>query len=247
MVDDRTDRSAGRGMTTGGRQPDDTLARQLSDMARSLQEAPDLDRTLDAIVRAAVVNIPGAIYAGISRVDRRRRISTPAATDPIVRRIDEVQYRTGEGPCLDAIREQATVRVDDLRADTRWPAFAGAAAELGILSMLAVQLYVHADDLGALNLYSAAPAAFDDRDEQIGLLLASHASIAMSGAEENQQLRAAMTHRDLIGRAEGILMERHGITAQQAFGLLVHASQDRNRKLHDIAEEFVATGVDPGD
>ncbi|WP_205843960.1 GAF and ANTAR domain-containing protein [Nakamurella deserti] len=247
MIDDRAARSTDRGMTSGGRQPDHNLARQLSDMARSLQQAPGLDRTLDAIVHAAVVNIPGATYAGISRIDRRRRITTPAATDPTVRRIDEVQYRTGEGPCLDAIREQLTVRVDDLRVDPRWPAFAGAAADLGILSMLAVQLYVHADDLGALNLYSADAAAFDDRDEQIGLLLASHASIAMIGAEENQQLRAAMTHRDVIGRAEGILMERHKITAQQAFGLLVHASQDRNRKLHDIAEEFVTTGVDPAE
>jgi GAF domain-containing protein len=232
-------------MTSAGAAPDQDLAVQLSEMARSLQDEPDLDRTLQGIVRAAVVNIPGATYAGISRVDRHGRFVTPARTDEVVRRIDAVQYRTGQGPCLDAIREQTTVRVADLRGEPRWPAFAKAAADLGIRSMLAFQLYVRADGLGALNLYSADPDAFDDRDEQIGLLLASHASIAMIGAQQNEQLRAAMVHRDVIGQAQGILMERHSITSRKAFDLLVHASQLTNRKLRDIADELVGTRREP--
>lgn len=98
-----------RGRTSGGcgtRGP----AQQLSEMARSLQAEPSLDQTLRSIVRVALVNSPGARHAGITVVDRSGRVSTPAATDELVQRIDRVQDEVGQGPCLDAIREQATVR-----------------------------------------------------------------------------------------------------------------------------------------
>jgi AmiR/NasT family two-component response regulator len=51
-----------------------------------------------------------------------------------------------------------------------------------------------------------------------------------------------METRDLIGQAKGILMERHRVTGDQAFKLLVRASQATNTKLRDIADELVATG-----
>jgi hypothetical protein len=79
-------------------------------MARSLQAEPSLEQTLQSIVRVALVTSPGARHAGITVVDRSGRVSTPAATDELVQRIDRVQDEVGQGPCLDAIREQATVR-----------------------------------------------------------------------------------------------------------------------------------------
>ena len=106
----------------------------------------------------------------------------------------------------------------------------------------AVRLFVEGDDLGALNPVSKDKDAFDEESEQIALLFASHAAVAMSGALQQEQLQRAVRTRQLIGQAQGILMERLKITEDRAFLLLARASQDTNRKLVDLAAELVRTG-----
>jgi AmiR/NasT family two-component response regulator len=108
--------------------------------------------------------------------------------------------------------------------------------------MLAIQLYVRGQDLGALNLHSTHRNAFGDESEQVGLLFAAHAAVAMAGAQSDAHVNIALSHRDLIGQAKGILMERHKISAQDAFRLLVVTSQTTNIKLHDVAEYLTRTG-----
>lgn len=221
---------------------EDQLARQLSELARDLQDRQSLQDTLNGIAQAAVDNVPGAQFAGITVVKGRRDVDTPAWTDELVRATDQAQYDTGQGPCLDAVYEHKAVRVADMRTEHRWPEFAKRAAELGVGSMLSVQLYVTGDNLGALNMYSEGTDAFDDESEHVALLLGAHAAIAMAGAQQHEQLVEAMTTRDLIGQAKGILMERHKITAEQAFTLLIRASQLANTKLRDVAEHLTTTG-----
>ncbi len=140
---------------------------------------------------------------------------------------------------------EQTVRVSDTASEDRWPEFAKRAAQLGVGSMLSFQLYVVGDNLGALNLYNREPDAFDDESEHVGLLFASHVAVAMAGAQRNEQLIRAIGTRDLIGQAKGILMERHKLTAEQAFMLLVRASQATHTKLRDIAEQLTTVGQLP--
>jgi AmiR/NasT family two-component response regulator len=111
--------------------------------------------------------------------------------------------------------------------------------------MLAVQLFVDGDDLGALNLMSRRAKAFDDESEHVALQFASHAAVAMSGERAKGHLRAAVSTREVFGQAQGILMERFRITGDMAFHMLMLASQDSNRKLRDIADELVSTGQLP--
>ncbi|MGH3607738.1 MAG: ANTAR domain-containing protein [Pseudonocardiaceae bacterium] len=146
---------------------------------------------------------------------------------------------------MDAIYVEQTVRVSDTASEDRWPEFAKRAAQLGVGSMLSFQLYVVGDNLGALNLYNREPDAFDDESEHVGLLFASHAAVAMAGAQRNEQLIRAIGTRDLIGQAKGILMDRHKLTAEQAFLLLVRASQATHTKLRDIAEQLTTVGQLP--
>lgn len=218
-----------------GPSAEDDLVVRLSHLARSLQDEDDIDATLRAIARAAVSTIPGAGYAGISVVLNRREIDTRAATAELAFDVDRAQYETGQGPCLDAIHEQRTVWVPDMTAETRWPRFTPRAARLGVLSMLAFQLYVRRDNLGALNLYARHTGAFTAESERVGLLFAAHAAVAMSGAQQHAHLTAALSARDVIGQAKGILMERHKLTADQAFAVLARASQRSNTKLVDVA------------
>jgi hypothetical protein len=108
--------------------------------------------------------------------------------------------------------------------------------------MISIQLYVEGDDLGALNLFSRTAGALDEESEHIGLMFAAHAAIAYATAQERDGLSRTVETRQLIGRAEGILMERHRVTAEQAFAMLVRVSQHRNTKLRDIADHLVRSG-----
>ncbi len=229
--------------------PVDDLATKLSDLARTLQSETNVDETLQAIADAAVGTVPGAQYAALSVVERRRRVRTQAGTAELVFQVDRAQYETGEGPCLDAVYEQQIVSLPDMSSEDRWPQFTRRAAELGVGSMLSFQLFVQQDNLGALNLYSADKHAFDDGDaEHVGLLFAAHAAVAMSGAQREEHLTKAMAARDVIGQAKGILMERHKLTADQAFSVLARASQHTNLKLIDVARSLAETGAltEPG-
>jgi GAF domain-containing protein len=224
------------------------LSDAMSRLARQLQgEHGDVEGTLQAITAAAITTVPHADECGISYVVGRRSIEPRAWTSDLPRLVDSLQERLGQGPCIDAVWEQQIVRVDDVGADQRWPDFASRAAELGVGSMMCFQLFVVGDQLGALNLYSRTRGAFDDASQEIGLLFASHAAVALAGAEHEADLRTGMGSRDVIGQAKGILMERHKLTADQAFGVLARVSQEMNRKLIDIARELTDTGVVPRD
>ena len=147
---------------------------------------------------------------------------------------------------MDAAWGQQVVRVDDLRAERRWPDFCQQAADLGVGSMLCFQLFVAADRMGALNPYSRTPNAFGEESQDIGLVFASHAAVALAGALHEQHLRTGLGNRDVIGQAKGILMERHELTAPQAFAGLARVSQEQNRRLVDIAADLASTGAAPG-
>jgi GAF domain-containing protein len=122
-----------------------------------------------------------------------------------------------------------------MSTDTRWPRFAAAADARGVRSMLGYALFTSDRTLGTLDLYSSKRNAFDANSEVIGELFAAHVAIALTGSARQAEIRRALSSRDTIGIAKGILMHREGITADQAFHLLVAASQNANMKLHDVA------------
>jgi len=221
------------------------LARDLGDLARSLHAEGDTDALLEELVTAAVRLVPGAQEGSLSLVTGRRQVSSQHASGQLPRSVDELQTETGQGPCLDAVYEQQTVRVADLSREGRWPEFASRAFRAGAVSMLSFQLFVEGDNLGALNLFSRLPDAFDDDSEQIGLLFASHAAVAFAGAQQIDHLHRALDTRDLIGQAKGILMERFHIDGERAFRFLTRISSSSERVLRDVADELVRTGQLP--
>lgn len=226
--------------------PGRPLGDAMSRVARQLQEEHgDVEATLQAITAAAVTTVPCAEECSISYVIGRSAVEPRAATSALPRELDELQQRLGEGPCLDAIWENHVVRVPDLATEERWPAFAAEAVARGIHSMLCFQLFVVGDQLGAMNLYSRRQHAFDDESTEVGHIFAGHAAVALAGAEHEEHLRIGMGHRDVIGQAKGILMERFRLTADQAFAVLARVSQEKNRKLVDIARELSDTGAMP--
>jgi hypothetical protein len=58
-----------------------------------------------------------------------------------------------------------------------------------------------------------------------------------------RDLWRAIDGRNLIGQAQGILMERYQLTAEQAFALLRRYSQAQNVKLAILALQLVESGM----
>ena len=215
-----------------------SVAETFGEVARTLANERDLDTTLDKIVKLAVNTIDACEDAGIL-LERRGQITSAAATSDVPRTLDRIQAEIGEGPCLDAIKEHEVYRTDDLNGDDRWPRFARQAhGETGVSSIVGLRLFMEDNTLGALNLYSRAPNAFDDTDVALGSVFAAHAAVAMAAARREEQLEQKAETRGVIGRAKGILMARSELTDEQAFDMLVKASQRMNVKLRDLAQQI---------
>lgn len=219
-------------------------ARVLAEAAKTMAVQESLGRTAEEVVALAVSVVPGTEAAGISRAGNGE-VHTLAVSDELARKADAAQLEAGAGPCLQAVWEDRMLAVDDMAEEPRWPEFAQRAARLGVGSMLACHLSSEQGIRSALNLYARTPHAFDDHARAIALIYAAHATIALDSARLEADLRAAVDSRQGIGQAVGILMERHLLTAQQAFELMVRTSQRLNRKLRDLAEIVVATGISP--
>lgn len=198
--------------------------------------------TLHAVLTSATAVIRSATDAGLN-LFVHGRLQPQATLGAASAQLDELQQRTGAGPCIEASRDQVTVAITDLANDRRWPEFAAAATALGMCSMLCVPLSVNDEMLGSLSLYGAVPAAFDPSAKRLAELYATHAALALAEARRTDQLRRALANRDVIGQAKGVLMERHRITSDEAFERLKAASHRLNRKLVDVAETLAATGV----
>lgn len=214
-------------------------------------ELNDLSPTesLGALARSAVDRVPGARHASITNYVHDS-FHTVAATDDVARRADAIQYDLGSGPCIDAIVDDTLYRPDDLRHDPRWPEYGRRVSdELGIRSMLSYRLGVEVGEaIVGLNVYGREVAAFDERATLIGLMLATHGALAaalVANQEQVEHLQRALRSNREIGVAIGVLMARHQVTREQAFSLLRMASQDSNRKLHDIALDVADTGTLP--
>ncbi|WAU83402.1 GAF and ANTAR domain-containing protein [Streptomyces sp. Qhu-G9] len=218
----------------------------VAEMARDLLTQDSTQGTLDRIVEHATVLINGCDEAGILTV-RQGEVHALAATSDLVRHADRIQQDLREGPCFDAVTDRQQIyAIEDMREpNDNWPHFTPRLRKLGMGSMMGFLLFTEDDDLGALNVYSRDPNAFDETARRAGWILASHAAVAFSAARTHQQLGHALETRHEIGEAMGILMERYGLTEDAAFKVLKKTSQDRNVKLREIARQVCRTGEKP--
>ncbi|WP_433781436.1 ANTAR domain-containing protein [Actinomycetospora sp. CA-101289] len=242
------------------------MAREFSAVARMLSapvgETGGVVDVLDRVAHAALKMIDGAEMVSVSLRLDDGAFTTPARTDVVAGQLDQAQYEAGEGPCLAAtitsglgLAYHPDLAVPDHPVDAEaapgegdgvpWPTWGPRAVALGVRCVLSTGIFPDGEPprQAALNCYSSLPHALDHADRDTALLLASFAGVALhhtaarTAAElEAAHLRAALSSRDVIGQAKGILMERHGYDADRAFDALTRASQQLNVKLRDIAD-----------
>jgi putative methionine-R-sulfoxide reductase with GAF domain len=220
------------------------VSTQFADMTQVLLSEQTVDSVLELVATLAKKTVPQTIAVGVTLL-RETKFVTAAYTDEIVRTVDGYQYQAGEGPCLDAARENLRYEITDMPGETRWPRYTPRAADDGISSSLSLPLTARDAPIGALNLYSDRVGAFETVGET-GTIFAEQASVILANAQEytstaqvNDQLKEALKTRELIGEAKGILMERERINEDEAFDILRRISQHQNIKLRAIAQEVV--------
>lgn len=175
----------------------------------------------------------------------RGAVELVASSEARARQADQLQVRHDEGPAL-SVRDEADVCLSgDTSVDPRWPGWGPAVAELGWFSVLSAPLVTPEQDLGILTLYSHRASAFDATHAYAARIFAQYAATALAYATEAEGLRDAIVSRHLVGLAQGMLMEQHGLDAEEAFDMLRRYSQANNMKLRTVAEHLVATGSFP--
>jgi len=220
---------------------DRELAERMAQLARAVAAPRSVNDVLADVTREVIELIPTADAAGILFVGKGGGFDSVANTSGLPEQLDRLQMTFNEGPCLEAAREDLIVRCDDFARDERWPRYSAAAAELGVRSGLSFKLYTASQTAGALNLFALQPNAFDTQDENIGAILAAHAAAAVLASRHNEQLQSALSTRDRIGQAKGIIMERYNVDDVAAFDMMRRLSQDTNTKLTDIAQRVIDT------
>jgi hypothetical protein len=217
-------------------------AAALSAFARQTS-VPSLESTrLELGLSLVMEMVDGCDQAGVT-TRSREGAQTVAATSDVVYRSDRLQYELEEGPALDSFRLLSTVTSRAIGRDRRWPRWGPAVAErYDVGSVLSVVLSGRAAPFGVLNLYSGRPNAFTDSGILVAESLARLLAVVLAGGRDIDNLERAVASRTAIGQAEGILMERHKLSAEESFDVLRRASQDRNVKLVTIAEELITTG-----
>lgn len=225
------------------------LAQEFVRLAESLASANTVQGVLVRVCEATLSAVPGADLVSVTlRADDA--FHTPARTDELANRLDEIQYELDEGPCVHATRTPGLglTFCAELGAGREYPRFGPAAARLGVHSVLAVGMFPGGPTprLGSLNIYSRAVHGLDELDRDLAVVLAAHAATALTVTMANTaaelelaQLRQAISSRDVIGQAKGILMERRGVGADDAFDILRTTSQSLNIKLTQVAQTLV--------
>jgi GAF domain-containing protein len=220
---------------------DASLAEEFGMLAIELHGRRSLTETVDQVVQYALTAVD-CDHADVMFLLQAKVIETVAATDPVVEKAAQLQADLDEGPihALPADLGSHLV-VHDTSTDIRWPRWGTELKALGVRSVLSVRLATRDSLIGALNLYGREPMRFDNDDVAIAHILARHASVALATARREYAVAQTIDARKRVGLAQGILMERFGLNAEQAFELLRRYSQEHRLKLNDVARELVAT------
>ena len=216
------------------------------ELGRLLLRGRTLEEVLTRLTELVAATVPGADQVSLT-VTGPEGARTAASSGPVAVQLDDHQYATGVGPCLDAARAGSVVRVPDTGGDERYPDFAAAAHGHGVRSSFSIGLPARHRAPGALNLYRVeTPEDVDEQGARLVELFASFAAVALVNAERSgpaerraRYLHLALRHRAVVDQATGVVMARESCDAATAHDLLVARARAQDRPLLEVAAAVV--------
>jgi GAF domain-containing protein len=226
----------------------DALAERIARLEDVDPADAGLDEALDLVAKEADDLFP-VDGAGIMLLSEGSVLRYVAASDEPGQVLETLQEHAQEGPCVDAFYHDRPVTAPDLAADPRWPSVAAQVSAHGIRAVLGVPIGLRKGPVGTLNVYAAAPHAFDDEDlAAIQAYARVVASLLRAGVQAHvrgraaTQLQYALEHRVLIEQAKGVVMERHRLDEKAAFELLRSHARSTRMPLDKVARQVIAGG-----
>ncbi len=216
------------------------VASRFAEITSTLPPQESIRAALQQIVVLAVGTVPGVDGAGLRLTAQPRTGPRATATD-LGAAAEVLQDEIGEGPSVRIGAGRPGVYVRDMTGRTGWPRFSSRAARLGVGSLLCFPLVAGRAVPGALTLYARDANAFDAAAREVGEVFASHATVAIAGVLAELQLRQSLRTQEMIGQAVGVVMERQGVSSEQAFDMLRRASQVSHVRLPHLAHQVVST------
>jgi GAF domain/ANTAR domain len=199
----------------------------------------------------AVLPVLSASGAGISMMTADGTRGVCVASDPVSQHIDDLQFVLGEGPCIDAFDNRRPVLVTDLtRSDARWPLYAPAAKQGGVLAVFAFPLQIGGSRLGVLDVFrgDAGPLTGDQlkdallfTDVTVSAVLDRQEDV---GDHRTEDMAAAVRNRAELFQAQGMVMVQLGIPLAEAMARLRAHAYAQDRRLDDVARDIIARRID---
>jgi len=170
-----------------------------------------------------------------------------AATDGAARRLEELQFSLGEGPCVDASRSGRPVLQSELfgAAGHRWPGFVAAALTAGVRAIFAFPLQVGAIRIGVLDLYRDAPGSLDEPQLADALAFADAATWVLlhlqsgSGDQLHSALGGPEDDRASVHQATGMISVQLDVSLAEALLRLRAHAYAEGRPVSDVAADVV--------
>lgn len=183
--------------------------------------------------------------AGLSLIiDGDHRGSLGASND-VAAEIEELQFRTGEGPCIEAHRTGALVSEPDLAHSGRWPLFAPDATARGIGSIYAIPMQVGSARLGALDLYCEAPHTLTPATLDSAYLVTDIATALVLGFQADapnglsQLIEDLFEHRVVVHQATGMVSVQLGVGLTDALVAIRGHAYATDRTVRAVASDVV--------
>jgi GAF domain len=205
--------------------------------------------------------VDGVAVAVLSPKNQSRELAY--ATDDVARKLDELQYTIGEGPCFDAYLDddpQFYPQLDSAGGAPRWPTFAADATRLGVRALFAFPIPDGRRPMGALELYRRDPGQLTDSQHESASACATaiaarieanwESCVVLAGSAEGA-LEAVATFdvlsqspdaftRTQVHIAGGMVAEQLGISAMQGVDRLRAHSYAHERTLSAVAADVIA-------
>jgi GAF domain-containing protein len=185
--------------------------------------------------------------AGLMLSDAERRLCSVAASDDRFAHLEELQIEHQEGPCIEAFDMKEMVSAGDLASDGRWPLFSGAAVARNVRAVLASPLPYNQDAVGVVAVLSEQRRPWSAEGELALLALTDLAALLiasmMAGEQQSEmalQLQGALSSRQVIEQAKGVLVGKQGISPREAYEQLRSRARSQRRKLSVVCAEVVA-------
>jgi GAF domain-containing protein len=222
-----------------------TYGEALDELAGVVLDTPTMLGVLEQLIDIASHAAAGTTAISVTSFDDGEYV-TAATTDPAARHVDEYEYATEAGPCVDAIETGELQLSVDVLDDDRWPTFSRVAADAGFRSVAGVPLRAGERTVGALNLYAAEPDGLRDvlaLAERLAGPLATVVANALALRRMTQlgdHLQHELAQLATVEQAIGVLMADRACDPPTAQRLLRATAEATDRSVDEVAVELVA-------